>query len=206
MSGETYIFSTESYEITKDNFLHNVRGSNFQLSSLNFNDIVKVPEYTDNKVLTEKKKEKLINKYENLVDSLMKRDDKYSFKGALLGVVSFDKMKPVFTKVNSHSFTKSKGSKIDGYCVLSSRFATLTEAKKSAKAIFMRTSRDTYISKCYVDKYGRKVGEKRVLVATGEFIGEMKSRPTKTPKSYVVRPKYLYVIEFTLVDAEYEWM
>lgn len=206
MSGETYIFPIESYEITKDNFLHNVRGSDYQLSSLNFNDIVKVPEYNDNKILTEKKKEKLIDKYENLVDSLMTRDDKYSFKGALLGVVSFNKMKPVFTKVNSHSFTKPKGSKIDGYCVLSSRFSTLTEAKKYAKALFLRTSRDTYISKCYVDKYGRKVSEKRVFVATGELIGEMKSRPTKTPKSYVVRPKYLYVIEFTLVDAEYEWM
>lgn len=207
MSGETYSSIVEQHLITKDNYRGYIQqASNYQIDSLNFNAIVQVPEFNEDKILSEKQKEKLIEKYRYAVCDLMPKEDKYSFKGLLLGVISFDKMKPVFTETTSYSFVKPKGSKINGYCIKNVRFTTLSDAKKYAKSMFMRTGQSINISKCYVDKYDRQVGAKPVIRVNGELVGTMKTKPKNTPKSYVVIPRYLYAIEFTLVDAEYEWM
>lgn len=183
--------------------------SSFQIDSLVYENPVKVEEYSD-KVLTKTKTERLIKKYSSMdIKEITKSRDKYSISALNLGIVSYQKLKPKFIPASKYiEFTKPKGSIMKGYSVNSRiHFNTLTEAKRYAKEQFLRYGRPLTIEKAYLSKFsGVLKGGKPYLILTYDEVGELKSKPTKAPKSYIVLPKYLFIYDGCVTDPEYEWM
>lgn len=185
--------------------------STYQIESACSGNVVDVPEFNCKKVMTAAQEARLYNKYEDMVDRLANpKHEKYAVHALRLGVTRFLKMKPEFQAV-SKLRAKKKGISQKGFIVrnkyMSRRFATLTEAKKYAKAYYLSSGgKSTAIAKAFVNKWNDVVETLQVGYIYGKEVGEMKSMPKNAPKSYVVRPEYLYVYEGVVSDAEYEWM
>lgn len=209
MSGEPFSGFAESYEINERNVSSFANGTNYQLESLYLGRVKKAAGFTE-KLLTTEKKDKLKEEYysgkKTIRDHFQEKLDKYALHAVCLGAVSFDKLRPVYVEREERFFEKPKGSKVEGYCVGSARFKTLTEAKKYAKARFMNGDLTVPVCKLYTNSHGRKVASKQIGFFTGEKTGEMKSMPKTMPKSFIVCPKYLYWTEGCLTDHEYEYM
>lgn len=200
MSGDAYNYEKENHKLTKDNFKENLPGSLRQLDGLGFGQVVNIPEFDGDKILTPSKQKKLAEKYLFKVDKFTKYS-KYNFYALNLGIVAYDKLKPAFKADLSQ--TKPRGSKATIFIVRNTSAATLAEAKKLAKEFFFITGETEPIYRRYT-KNNQFAGNVKVGAIVGEKTGETKTKPQKKSATMKIVPRYLYIFDFVLSDHEYD--
>ena len=207
-----YVVDTvEQTEITKANFLNKILAPKTQKEGLTFGKIVSIPEFNPDKVLTKKQLEKRQEIYTSKVGEVIQDMDRYSFNAIKLGIVAYEKRVPTVINV-SCEFTKPSKSKVNGFIVAVNgdfrirgvRCSTLSEARNLAKKLYVKYSTIIKIAKVYENKNRNIVGFHTIGYVTSEVVGELKSKPTTQRKSYMVVPRYAYVVQFTLPEVEYD--
>lgn len=201
--------AVEQTEITKANFLNKILAPRTQKEGLTFGKIMSIPEFNPDKVITKKQLEKRQEFYTTKVDDVIQDMDRYSFNALKLGVVAYEKRVPTRITV-SGKFTKPSKSKVNGFIVAVNgdfhikgvRCSTLTEARKLAKRLYSEYLTIIKIAKVYENKNGNIVGFNTIEYVTSEVVGELKSKPTTPRKSYMIVPRYAYVVQFTLPEVE----
>lgn len=213
MSGENYIDTIESYGLSVNDWMDK-EGTEYQKQGIQGAISKKVEEFDSKKLLTDFKRKKLLEKYYHNSSELNSYEDKYTLCGLNLGIVSWDKLKPVYRERTFSNYQKPQGSKKSGYSVVSvnefgnkstNNFLTLTEAKKYAKKQFLYNGCNQSICQNYTNKNDRIVGKTAIGYFVGEKVGEYKSLPKKTPASIFIKPKYLYSVILTLTDHQMEY-
>lgn len=216
MSGESFNGVYIGRKLEVFDALFDVPMSNYQRDSIDYLETKDIKEFDKNKIITQTKLNKLIDKYQNDLERWHCKNCKYAMYSYRLGVSHFGKFKPVYKKLPKPSYRAKSTEKVSGYVYgdcngksLSCVYKTETLAKKAAMESLQKDySKDPlFVFKCYQSKsYGHFTKRLRYGYVTLEEIGKMKSMPKKKPKSFMVIPVYYYLWDATVSDPEYEWM
>lgn len=191
-----------------------IGGTNFQISEIHGWE-TRIPNNMKPTRMTERQLKAAIPKAEEMAGSLSFKY-KYVFYRVAAGIVGYGKYKPTWNKYSSWQVGKyraRKGEKRNGFDVLAGSkvlaagFKTEGEAKRwaLANATNHLSTSGVQIAKSWRDEYGLLA--KHVTTGTIELVkvGEMKSMPAKSPKSYLVFPLYHWCWDGVLIDHEYEY-